>query len=177
MSYIISSAALSKLVVAADNPNAFSSSLTESYAAKSEAEVPLSLRLFYCVGLGIALASMLGINLSHKHKKDPLMTCRIPYRFRCVNRGLVCIVLCCLPATGARLHSLQLVGLVTGLSAWTLAVELVGKSYRQVGLFDAGGKCRYTARCSTRELDRAIKSNGTVKARGSDTQKETSRAR
>lgn len=164
MSYIISSAALSKLVVATDCPDASSDTLTALYAEKSENEVPLGLRLFYCVGLGIALASTLAINLSHTHKV-PVMTCRIPYRLRCLNRAVVCIILCCLPAAGDRIDSLQLVGLVTGLLVWVLAVELVGKSCMGTSLFGADGRCGYTARCSRRELEDATNSDGEIEVR------------
>lgn len=164
MSYIISSAALSKLVVAEDCPNASAATLTSLYEEKSEAEVPLGLRLFYCLGLGFALACMLIINLSHTHKV-PALTCRIPYWLRCTNRIAVCVILCCLPAAGDRLNSLQLIGLTTGLSVWVLAVELFGRSCQETSLFGDEGKCRYTARCSRRELDDATKSDGEIEVR------------
>lgn len=173
MSYIISSAALSKLVLADDCQDASASTLTPLYEAKSEAEIPLGLFLFYCVGLGLALACMLAINLSHTHK-IPAQTCRIPYWLRAANRLAVCVILCCLPAaatargggSGDRLNSLQLVGVATALSAWVLAVELLGRSCRQTSLFgDEGRRCRYTARCSRRELDDATKSDGEIEVR------------
>lgn len=164
MAYIVSSAALSKLVVAADCPDAPADTLTESYEAKSEPEVRLGLRLFYCVGLGLSLAFMLVINLSHTHKV-PALACRFPNWLRCVNRAAVCLVLCCLPAAGDRLNSLQLVGLGTALSAWVLAVELFGKSCRKTNLFGDETRCRYTARCSRRELDNATRPDGEIEVR------------
>lgn len=198
MSYIISSAALGKLVLAADGPGpetttttTLTATLTPSYAAKSEPEIPLGLRLFYCVGLGLALASMLAINLSHTHKvprapapgssspsnpsssPEEEQSCRLPHWARAANRAVVCCALCCLPAAGAALDSLRLVGLATALCGWVLAVELLGQSARGTSLLSAGaggggrraGGCRgrrYTARCSRRELREATKRDGEI---------------
>ena len=58
MSYILASGALSKLVVAHDCINADPETLTELYALRSEGEIRIGLRWFYCAGLGIALACM-----------------------------------------------------------------------------------------------------------------------
>lgn len=58
MSFVLAAAALSKLVLATDCPDATLASLTAAYADKSEPIIPIGLRWFYCVGLGIALASM-----------------------------------------------------------------------------------------------------------------------
>ena len=58
MSFVLASGALSKLVVAHDCGNADPSTLTLLYAQKSEADVEIGLRWFYCAGLGIALACM-----------------------------------------------------------------------------------------------------------------------
>lgn len=178
MSYIISSAALGKLVLADDGPgSATATTLTPSYADKSEPEIPLGLRLFYCVGLGLALACMLAINLSHTHKVPRApgsgrCLCRLPHWVRGANRAAVCAVLCCLPAAGDRLDSLRLVGLATGLCAWVLAVELLGQSSRETSLFGgraraegAGCRGRYTAWCSRRELEEATKSDGEIEVR------------
>lgn len=164
MSYIIASAALSKLVVADDCPNANDATLTATYAAKSESEIAQGLRLFYCIGLGLALACMLGMNLCHTHK-IPAQTCRIPSRWRYANRVAVCVVLCCLPAAGDRLDSLQLVALGTGLSVWVLVVELFGTSCHKTRLFGEERRCRYVAKCSRRELDKAINVEATVEMR------------
>lgn len=169
MAYMISSAALSKLVVAADCADTNPETLAEASQAESELEVALGLRLFYCVGLGASLACMLAINLSHEHKVA-VMACRIPYWARCLNRAAVCVVLCCLPVAGERLNSLHLVALGTGLSAWVLAVELLGRSCRKTSLFGDRKKCKYAAQCSRRELDKATKVDGEIeiKALGRD---------
>lgn len=164
MAYIISCAALSKLVIASDSADSDPHTLTDHYSDKSESEISLGIRLFYCVGLGIALSFMLVINLSHKHKVAA-SACRIPYWARCVNRAVVCVVMCCLPAAGDRLNSLHLVAMGTGLSAWVLAVELLGRSCGETSLFGAGQKCGYAARCTKQELDDAMKIDGQVEVR------------
>jgi hypothetical protein len=58
MSFVLAAGSLSKLVVATDCADANPFDLTELYAGKSEHEIPIGLRWFYCAGLGIALASM-----------------------------------------------------------------------------------------------------------------------
>lgn len=58
MSFVLGGAALSKLVLATDCQDANSEDLTETYKAKSDDEVAIGLRWYYCAGFGIALASM-----------------------------------------------------------------------------------------------------------------------
>jgi len=53
-------AALSKLVLATDCSDTKLEDLTETYMARSDREIPVGLRWFYCGGLGIALACMGG---------------------------------------------------------------------------------------------------------------------
>lgn len=64
MAFVLGAAALSKIVLATDCPNALLESLTEFYVEKSEHEIPIGLRWFYCAGLGIALFCMGMIPLS-----------------------------------------------------------------------------------------------------------------
>lgn len=64
MSYVIASASLSKLVLAHDCNDTDTETLDESYIGRSEAEIPIGLRWFYCAGLGIALFCMSGSSLS-----------------------------------------------------------------------------------------------------------------
>jgi len=163
MAYILAATALSKLVVAIDCPNTQLADLTEHYQHRSANVVSLGLRLYYCVGLGIALFSMGVISLSHEHKV-PIGMCRLPKWLRLSNRGAICIVFFCLPAAGERLNSLHLVALTTCLTTWVLLLELWGKSCRsQPFFFGAGeGKCEYTARCGQRRLEGATKSDGEV---------------
>jgi len=58
MSFVLAGAALSKLVLATDCSDTNLEDLTETYMAKSEVEIPVGLRWFYCAGLGVALACM-----------------------------------------------------------------------------------------------------------------------
>ena len=58
MSFVLAAAALSKLVVATDCSDTKLESLTETYMAKADSEIPHGLRWFYCAGLGLALFCM-----------------------------------------------------------------------------------------------------------------------
>ena len=168
MSFILAGAALSKMVVATDCPDAPFDALTEFYQHKSDVEVHLGLRLYYCVGLGVALFSMGLISFSHEHR-EPVGACRLPKWVRLVNRGVVCVVFCCLPAVGhERLNSLSLIATTTCLSIWVLLFETYAKACRRESFFGlgkgakmgenggSGGRC-YTAVCTRRELERVMK--------------------
>lgn len=58
MTFVLASAALSKLVLQTDCADASVEDLSEDYQGKSEPDVAIGLRWFYCTGLGIALACM-----------------------------------------------------------------------------------------------------------------------
>lgn len=58
MSFTLSGAALSRLVVAHDCPNADPATLTPTYEERSEAELAYGWRWFYCCGLGVAFWCM-----------------------------------------------------------------------------------------------------------------------
>jgi hypothetical protein len=58
MSFVLGGAALSKMVLATDCPDANADDLTETYKAKADDEVAIGLRWFYCAGFGVALACM-----------------------------------------------------------------------------------------------------------------------
>lgn len=64
MGYVLAAAALAHLVWAHDCDNTDTHSLTESYVGRSEGEIGMGLRWFYCAGLGIALACMGKLTLS-----------------------------------------------------------------------------------------------------------------
>ena len=168
MSFILASAALSKMVVATDCPNAPYEALTAFYQHKSDTEVHLGLRLYYCIGLGVALFSMGLISFSHEHR-EPMGACRLPKWARLLNRGAVCVIFFCLPAVGhERLNSLNLIATTTCLSVWVLLFETYAKACRQESFFgfgkgakmgekDGGGGRCYTAVCTKRELERVMK--------------------
>ncbi|RDW71363.1 hypothetical protein BP6252_07926 [Coleophoma cylindrospora] len=161
MAFTLGGAALSKLVVATDCPNANLEALTESYMQKSELEIPIGLRWFYCGGLGIALCFMGIISLSHVHKESGGARLRKAYRL--ANRFCVCIIILCLP-TAHRLNSLQLVSIVTGLLIWVLLLELWGASCPDESFFGEKVQCRYTAKLklSKKDLHSAAKTGDTI---------------
>jgi hypothetical protein len=161
MSFVLGAAALSKLVLATDCQSTKLEDLTEQYILKSEPEIPIGLRWFYCGGLGIALFSMGIISISHAHKIAPKGV-RIPKKFRMLNRFIVCIIIIVLP-TAHHLNSLQLVSTTTGLVIWVLVLELWGTSCPSDTFFGETKACKYTARCkvSKKDLESAVK-GGTV---------------
>ncbi|KAB5585807.1 bacterial low temperature requirement A protein-domain-containing protein [Coniochaeta sp. 2T2.1] len=160
MGYILASAALSKLVVAADCRDSPLETLTEFYQLRSEEHVSLGLRFYYCTGLAVALLSMGLISFAHEHKLP--VTCRLPKWVRLANRVAVCVVLFALPAAQG-VDSLNLIGITTSLSVWVLLVELWGKSCREEAFWGDCQEARcYTAKCSKRRLEDAIKSDGEV---------------
>jgi len=160
MSYILAAAALTRLVLAHDCADTPVESLTHLWEERSEAELGLGMRLFYCVGLGLAMFSTFLISLSHTHKLPA--SCRFPKWARLANRLAVAVTLCCLPAADAhKLSSLSLVGVTVSLVLWVLIVEIVGKSCPDESFFGQG-ECKYTARCSRRRLDEALGGGGEV---------------
>ena len=58
MGYVLAAASLSRLVLATDCHDANIEDLTDAYVSKSQTELPIGLRWFYCAGLGIALLCM-----------------------------------------------------------------------------------------------------------------------
>ncbi len=160
MSFILSAAALSRLVVATDCADAPADALTDTYRARSIDEVPMGLRLFYSTGLGISVFAMLLISLSHEHKLP--RTCRLPKTARLANRAAVAAILCALPAAGDRLNSLHLIATTTALTAWVLFFEIWGRACTNESFWGDRNECCYTARCSKRDLDEALRSGGEV---------------
>ncbi|CAK7198978.1 hypothetical protein SEUCBS139899_001646 [Sporothrix eucalyptigena] len=154
LAFILSSAALTRLVVATDCPNAPLDSLTETYQERSSSEVSLGLRLYYSTGLGISLFAMTLIAVCHQHKLPP--TARLPKWARMVNRLVVAAIFCALPAAQS-LSSLKLVSIATGLIGWVLIFEIYGQSCVGDRLFEMREMGGYTARCSQKRLRRALR--------------------
>ncbi|KAH8820490.1 bacterial low temperature requirement A protein-domain-containing protein [Xylogone sp. PMI_703] len=163
MSFVLASAALSKLVLQTDCGNANTEDLSEVSQAKSEPEISIGLRWFYCTGLGIALACMAIISMCHVHKDRGGY--RLKKRFRLANRLAVSAILCCLP-TAHRLNSLELIGVVTCLLVWVLVLELWGISCVEDSFFGEDKACQYTAhfKVSRRDVETAIKEGRTINA-------------
>ncbi|KAH7370721.1 bacterial low temperature requirement A protein-domain-containing protein [Rhexocercosporidium sp. MPI-PUGE-AT-0058] len=162
MSFVLAAGSLSKLVVATDCHDAELEDLTEFYQHKSEHEIPIGLRWFYCAGLGIALFCMGLISLSHIHKDTP--GTRIPKRLRLLNRFLICIILMLLPLSHS-LNSLHLIATTTALTIWVLMLELWGMSCWDESFFGEKRACKYTARCkiSKKDLESAVKGGNVIK--------------
>ncbi|CAK7223589.1 hypothetical protein SCUCBS95973_005230 [Sporothrix curviconia] len=154
LAFILSSAALTRFVVATDCPNAPLDSLTETYQERSTAELSLGLRLYYSTGLGVSLFAMTLIALCHQHKIPP--TARLPKWARMANRLVVAAIFCALPAAQG-LSSLKVMSIATGLIGWVLVFEIYGQSCVGDRLFETGEAGGYTARCSQRRLRRALR--------------------
>ncbi|KAI9674861.1 MAG: hypothetical protein M1829_003601 [Trizodia sp. TS-e1964] len=161
MSFVLSAAALSKLVVAHDCSNADPDSLTDFYKSRSEEELTSGIRWFYCTGLGIALLCMGLISLTHVHKKIP--GARLSKRVRIGVRFAVAVVLICLPLA-QDLNSLQLIGTTTALVVLTLMVDLVGAACVDESFFGEKTQCKYFTSTTVRkkDLEHAVKTGETV---------------
>lgn len=161
MAYAIASAALSKLVLVTDCPNANSEDLTETYAERSDSNVSSAIRFFYCHGLAITLLCMGTISACHQHKL--FNTMRVSKAYRLANRFAACLVLFLLPLAH-NLSSLDLVVISTSMIVWVLLVELWGKSCKDDPFIGEKKGCctKYSARCTRRQLENAINDNGEV---------------
>ncbi|KAL8741846.1 MAG: hypothetical protein Q9190_005592 [Brigantiaea leucoxantha] len=163
MSYVLAGACLSKLVLAHDCRDTNRETLTETYADRSEEEIAQGLRWFYSAGLGIALACMCVISMSHVHKEFEGQ--RLSKNVRLIVRIAVAIVLICLPLAES-LSSLQLVSTTTGLVALVLTIELYGSTSVGESFWRDGRRCKYWTDCPikrSRALQEALKSGGEVK--------------
>lgn len=180
--YVLAGAAMSKLVVATDTPNAPLETLTEFYQHRAHDHVSEGLRWYYCGGFGVALLSMTCMALSHHHKRPPRVW--LSKRWRLANRVAAAIVFFTLPLAHD-LTSLSLLGISTGILVWVLIVELWGGASMDesfVGDFGRprggagaggdeggaeaggdgdlndgqGGRC-YHAQCTRKQLEQALK--------------------
>ncbi|KAG8872640.1 hypothetical protein FRB98_009501 [Tulasnella sp. 332] len=142
MSFTLSGAALSKLVAAHDCGDASVDSLTDTYQAKSDMEIPDGMRWYYCGGLAIALLSMAAISACHVH--TPIDTQRFRKRTRLAFRVVIATIWLCLPLAKS-LNSLQLIGTTTGLTVLVLAVDVWGQSCWEDS-FWCGEECKYRAK-------------------------------
>ncbi|KAJ2905141.1 bacterial low temperature requirement A protein-domain-containing protein [Zalerion maritima] len=170
MGYILGAAALSKLVLGTDCANAEEDTLTEFYRERSEPEIHDGLRYLYCSGLGIALLSTTLMSVSHRHRVPsqgdfhPELKPAVPKWARLANRAAISAVILCLPLAGEHLNSLHLVSTTTGLIVWVLIVELAGNMcWTTAGEARKGrGPLGYTARCSSKELEEAVRTPRTA---------------
>lgn len=125
MGYVVSTSALSALVLASDVPNANPKQLANAYRVNSVSQLATGSRFFHCHGLAIALLFMGVISMTHEHRQHADVRCR--KRYRLASRFAVCLVLFLLPLAHS-LRSLDLISLTLSLSTWVLIFELWGKS-------------------------------------------------
>ena len=152
MGYILASAALSKLVLATDVPNANPENLSHHYEERAEDHIANGIRFFYCHGLAIALLSMGIISWCHDHRRPADL--RWSKTTRLANRFVVCIIMFFLPLAHS-LNSLDLIAITLGLSLWVLLLELFGKSCKNDPFIGEKSGCsvRYSCKCSKKELE------------------------
>lgn len=160
MSFAISGAALSRILLAHDSSGSSMETLTEGYTALSEPEISSGQRWFYCTGLGISLACMGCISASNEHRT--IATARLRKRHRLTLRFAVSIVLILLPlAPMESLTSLRLIATTTSLVFLVLAVDLYGVSCTRAGFWfcresfseEGARRCKYMARCQVSKKD------------------------
>ncbi|KAF2721882.1 hypothetical protein K431DRAFT_65128 [Polychaeton citri CBS 116435] len=149
MAFVLGGGALARLVVAHDCPDTELEDLTEVYMLRSEEEIHIGIRWFYCAGFGVALAFMGLISISHLHKETKGL--RLGKKYRLVLRFAVAIVLILLPLAEG-LNSLQLIGTVTGLISFVLICELWACSSYGDKLMQRGEQCHYVGRCNKKQL-------------------------
>ena len=161
MSFVLAGASLSRLVLAHDCNDTDLESLGENYVGRSEPEIPIGLRWFYCGGLGTALICMAAISFSHVHKKIERQ--RVHKRPRLVLRVAVGVVLICLPLAET-LSSLQLISTTTGLVVLTLIFEVVGSTSKNNSFWRDRRRCKYSAECRVRKkaVEAALKAGATI---------------
>ncbi|CAO2648559.1 Nn.00g078260.m01.CDS01 [Neocucurbitaria sp. VM-36] len=163
MSFVLSASALAVLVRAHDCADAPLDFLFETFIPRSEDRIADGLQWFYCGGLGISLFCLSVIAYTHTHRKIPNQ--RLRKETRLLFRGVVSIVIICLPK--ANFDSLQLVATTTGLVICVLVVELVGMSCWGENIFWEKNcvrkKASYEASCGVRkeELEKSMR-EGTV---------------
>nr|XP_023908612.1 uncharacterized protein LOC112020286 [Quercus suber]POF15566.1 hypothetical protein CFP56_48760 [Quercus suber] len=153
MAFVLAGGALARLVVAHDTPASRLEDLTEEYQARSEREIAPGIRWYYCAGLGVALAGMGLVAISHVHKESPGL--RLKKRWRLMCRFSVAIVLILLPLADS-LDSLELVGTVTALIVFVLVMELWACSCCNEKLFQRSSPCRYLGQCGKKEMQSLV---------------------
>ncbi|KAF2016428.1 hypothetical protein BU24DRAFT_433436 [Aaosphaeria arxii CBS 175.79] len=146
MSFVLGASSLGVLVRAHDTHDADVDTLYETFVARSEGHLPSGLPWFFCGGVGVALACMGVIAMTHIHKVIPNQ--RLGKRVRLVFRFVVAAVIIVLPT--AHMDSLDLVGTTAGLVVAVLVVDVLGSTCQGENLL---------ARCNvTRgELEESVK--------------------
>ena len=150
MSYILAAGALARIVLAHDCINSDPETLFESSRSSSEAELSMGIRWFYSAGLGVALACMGVMALTHRHKIADRQ--RMRKSARLVVRFAVSIILICLPLANG-LNSLELIATTTSLVFLVLCVDIYGMSAVNEDFWNGSGRYRYSAECKLKKHD------------------------
>ncbi|KAF2203314.1 hypothetical protein GQ43DRAFT_479183 [Delitschia confertaspora ATCC 74209] len=165
MSFVLSGATLNKLVLAHDGPDSSVHDLFETYATRSEEHISSGQRWFYCVGLGLSLASMGIISTTHVYKIIPNQ--RVGKNKRIAFRYLAALIIILLPLAEDRLNSLELIATTCGIVLCVLFLELYGSTCIEdsfwIDACESRKKCHYSAKCDVtkKELEATLK-DGTV---------------
>ncbi|KAI1321682.1 hypothetical protein F5Y16DRAFT_66896 [Xylariaceae sp. FL0255] len=153
MSFTLAGGALARLVLATDTPNSDIDALSDADQDRSEADIADGIRWFYCAGMGISLACMGLISISHTHRSiDGL---RVPKRYRLIGRFVVAVILVLLPLAKG-LDSVELVGIVTALVVFVLGLELWAASSCHETLCSRGKPCQYIGRCGKKDIEKLV---------------------
>ncbi|KAG8528058.1 uncharacterized protein KY384_006974 [Bacidia gigantensis] len=173
MAYVLAGASLSRLVLATDCEDADAENLVESWAARAEHthEIPIGLRWFYCVGLGVALISMSAISLAHVHKTFEGQ--RLKKMYRLPVRVSIAIVIICLPLAEDRLSSLGLVATTTCLVVFVLAMDVYGATDSNDPFWRCQKSCQYSAELAIQKkaIVEALKRGETVELKMDENEK------
>ena len=169
LSFTLAGAALARIVLVRDTPDAHFDDLAEFSSDRSEQHFSAGQRWFYCAGLGIALLCMNVISVTHVYKTFKTPNSRTPKWVekptRLVIRTVVGIILICLGAVKS-LDSLSLIAITTCLVVFSLAFELFGHMAVCGGRWTQGErKCAYGARChiSKKDLEAHVKKGEVVR--------------
>ena len=127
MSFVLSAATISRLVLAHDSPGCPIDALGTDYTSRSQPRISQGQRWFYCAGLGISLICTSIIANVHKYKR-PSGTWFWQHRknARLGFRAMVGVAILLLPLARERLNSVELIATTAGLVHLCLFMELLG---------------------------------------------------
>jgi low temperature requirement protein LtrA len=157
MSFVLGSGALARLILVRDTHGTHVDMLTDLYRARSERDIAIGIRWFYCGGYGVALLSMGVISLSHTHKTPPNI--RLTKSKRLAVRSGIAMVIIMLPLAG-NLDSVQILGTVTGLVFFALFCELWACSLVGSKLWTGRQRINYAGNCGTKDFLSMVNNGG-----------------
>ena len=127
MSFVLSAATISRVVLAHDSPHCPIDALGEDYVARSQPSIPQGQRWFYCAGLGISLICTAVIANTHKYKRpDGTWFWQHRKNARLGFRAMVGVAIMLLPLAREKLNSVELIATTAGLVHLCLFCDLLG---------------------------------------------------